>query len=33
LFGNLGRIVKIIGAVEKNKSKEISQILVEMFEY
>ena len=27
------RIVKRIGAVEKNKSKEISQMLMEMFEY
>jgi len=27
------RIVKIIGAVEKNKSKEISQMLTDMFEY
>ncbi|MDD2697984.1 MAG: type II toxin-antitoxin system PemK/MazF family toxin [Arcobacteraceae bacterium] len=27
------RIVKKIGVVEKNKSKEISKILVEIFEY
>lgn len=27
------RIVKIIGVVEENKSKEISKILTEMFEY